>query len=266
MNNVIAVHKTFSRNWIFRSGFWISGISWQNGLTNSRNLKPIFWRYLKWRTDCTFSKDKGQSERKRMSMSVQSSCHANDDHLLVFLTSMSDSARWTVSKRCSLASSSTYYLVRRFVQKIPFDERSHTLQFNVTMHFWLIGVCIARIDVADDRTSLIWQFSAYCLVSPVVEVRCLCCISLIWQRRSTHNPDKSETMDSVKLTDATIKSYRVTRIFQENADRINSLNFSSNGETLITSGDDDSIVLYDCLNGSYEDDRFFSLIADSLFA
>ncbi len=38
MKRVMAVHSTFSRNWILRSGFWISGRMEQKGLTNSRNL------------------------------------------------------------------------------------------------------------------------------------------------------------------------------------------------------------------------------------
>jgi hypothetical protein len=41
MKSVIAVHSTFSRNWIFRSGFWISGNMLQKGFTNSKNLIPI---------------------------------------------------------------------------------------------------------------------------------------------------------------------------------------------------------------------------------
>ena len=38
IKSVMAVHSTFSRNWIFLSGFWISGSILQKGLTNSRNL------------------------------------------------------------------------------------------------------------------------------------------------------------------------------------------------------------------------------------
>lgn len=38
MNNVIAVHSTFSRNWILRSGFATSGRMPQKGLITSRNL------------------------------------------------------------------------------------------------------------------------------------------------------------------------------------------------------------------------------------
>jgi COMPASS component SWD2 len=36
-----------------------------------------------------------------------------------------------------------------------------------------------------------------------------------------------------------------------NKDRINAMNFSLDGETLISSSDDDSIVIYDCKEGEY---------------
>lgn len=57
-------------------------------------------------------------------------------------------------------------------------------------------------------------------------------------------------IEPVILNDNVIKTFRVTRIFQENTDRIKRLSYSMTGDTLITSGDDDSIVIYDCLNGS----------------
>ncbi|XP_078370312.1 WD repeat-containing protein 82-like [Oculina patagonica] len=53
----------------------------------------------------------------------------------------------------------------------------------------------------------------------------------------------------MKLVDNTIRSFRVAKVFRENSDRINHIDFSPNGETLITSSDDDSIVIYDCLEG-----------------
>ena len=53
----------------------------------------------------------------------------------------------------------------------------------------------------------------------------------------------------MKLVDSTIRSFRVAKVFRENSDRINHINFSPNGDTLITSSDDDSIVIYDCLEG-----------------
>lgn len=54
----------------------------------------------------------------------------------------------------------------------------------------------------------------------------------------------------MKLTDTVVRNLRVAKVFRENADRINSVDFSANGETLISSSDDDSIVIYDCQNGT----------------
>jgi len=54
----------------------------------------------------------------------------------------------------------------------------------------------------------------------------------------------------MKLTDIVVRNFLVAKIFRENTDRINSLDYSSNGETLISSSDDDSIIIYDCQNGT----------------
>nr|AAQ97998.1 CG17293-PA-like protein [Danio rerio] len=53
----------------------------------------------------------------------------------------------------------------------------------------------------------------------------------------------------MKLTDSVLRSFRVAKVFRENSDKINCFDFSSNGETVISSSDDDSIVLYDCQEG-----------------
>ena len=53
----------------------------------------------------------------------------------------------------------------------------------------------------------------------------------------------------MKLVDSTIRSFRVAKVFRENSDRINHIDFAPNGETLISSSDDDSIVIYDCVEG-----------------
>jgi len=58
-----------------------------------------------------------------------------------------------------------------------------------------------------------------------------------------------EKTSKMKLTDGVIRNFLVAKIFRENTDRINSLDYSSNGETLISSSDDDSIIIYDCQNG-----------------
>ena len=53
----------------------------------------------------------------------------------------------------------------------------------------------------------------------------------------------------MKLTDNVLRSFRVAKVFRENSDKINCFDFSHNGETVISSSDDDSIVLYDCQEG-----------------
>lgn len=53
----------------------------------------------------------------------------------------------------------------------------------------------------------------------------------------------------MKLTDNVLRSFRVAKVFRENSDKINCFDFSTNGETIISSSDDDSLVLYDCQEG-----------------
>lgn len=57
-------------------------------------------------------------------------------------------------------------------------------------------------------------------------------------------------MHIMKLIDHVVRSFKVAKVFRENTDRINSIDFSHNGETLITSSDDESIVIYDCERGT----------------
>lgn len=54
----------------------------------------------------------------------------------------------------------------------------------------------------------------------------------------------------MKLTEQNIKTFRCVKTFKENTQRINSLDFSAAGDTLISSSDDESIVIYDCQAGS----------------
>lgn len=54
----------------------------------------------------------------------------------------------------------------------------------------------------------------------------------------------------MKLSDHVMKTFRAGKVFKDqNTERINSVDFSHNGETLISSSEDDSIVIYDCLEG-----------------
>ncbi|XP_054709980.1 WD repeat-containing protein 82-like [Uloborus diversus] len=59
-------------------------------------------------------------------------------------------------------------------------------------------------------------------------------------------------MHIMKLIDYVVRSFKVAKVFRENSDRINSLDFSHNGETLISSSDDESIVIYDCERGTHK--------------
>eukprot|EP00794_Sanderia_malayensis_P006835 gene6835-7603_t len=56
-------------------------------------------------------------------------------------------------------------------------------------------------------------------------------------------------MKTMKLTDSTMKAFRVAKVFRENSDKINAMDYAPNGESLITSSNDDSVVIYDCLDG-----------------
>lgn len=55
---------------------------------------------------------------------------------------------------------------------------------------------------------------------------------------------------SMKLVDQVVRSFKVAKVFRENTDKINAIDFSANGETLISCSEDDQIVLYDCEKGT----------------
>jgi COMPASS component SWD2 len=67
---------------------------------------------------------------------------------------------------------------------------------------------------------------------------------------SNSTSNNNNNIEGLKLTETVVRTFRNARVFHENTDRINALDFSANGETLITSSDDDSIVIYDCQAGS----------------
>lgn len=54
----------------------------------------------------------------------------------------------------------------------------------------------------------------------------------------------------MRITETTVQSFKIAKIFKENTDKINSVTFSQSGEFLISSSDDDSIVIYDCVAGN----------------
>ncbi|XP_026162300.1 WD repeat-containing protein 82-like [Mastacembelus armatus] len=53
----------------------------------------------------------------------------------------------------------------------------------------------------------------------------------------------------MKITDGVLRSFRVARTYKENSQKINCVDYSPNGESAISSSDDDRIVLYDIREG-----------------
>ena len=54
---------------------------------------------------------------------------------------------------------------------------------------------------------------------------------------------------TMKITDSVLRSFRVARTYQENSGKVNCVDYSPDGESAISSSDDDSIVLYDIREG-----------------
>lgn len=53
----------------------------------------------------------------------------------------------------------------------------------------------------------------------------------------------------MKLTPEVLGSFTVAKVIRDHHDRINSMSFSPSGDTLISTSDDDSMVVYDCQEG-----------------
>ena len=53
----------------------------------------------------------------------------------------------------------------------------------------------------------------------------------------------------MKLDEKVWRSFQISKVFRENTNKINAFDYNSSGELLITSSDDDSIVIYDCEEG-----------------
>uniref|UniRef100_A0A915EXN0 WD repeat containing protein 82 n=1 Tax=Echinococcus canadensis TaxID=519352 RepID=A0A915EXN0_9CEST len=54
----------------------------------------------------------------------------------------------------------------------------------------------------------------------------------------------------MKLTISEVKTFRPVKYFKENCDKINSLSYTDNGEAIISSSDDDQMIMYDCNSGT----------------
>lgn len=60
----------------------------------------------------------------------------------------------------------------------------------------------------------------------------------------------------MRLTETVVRSFAVAKHFRDHKDKINSLDFSADGSILISSSDDDSIVLYNCYDGVKKNQTF----------
>jgi len=58
-----------------------------------------------------------------------------------------------------------------------------------------------------------------------------------------------QNIQTMKLTDGVVRAFKPAKIFRDNTDKINHIDYTANGDTLITSSADDSIVIYDCFDG-----------------
>ncbi len=61
--------------------------------------------------------------------------------------------------------------------------------------------------------------------------------------------NRTLSIQAMRLTDTVAQSFQVGKAFSDNTARITSLDFSANGEMLVTASDDDSIHIYDACEG-----------------
>merc|ERR1739848_436224 len=68
--------------------------------------------------------------------------------------------------------------------------------------------------------------------------------------QTTNSSVEDNIIYEMKLVDNVIRSMRVGKVFRDNQDTINHMHFSGDGASLISSSDDDQIVIYDCERGT----------------
>ncbi|KAJ8901198.1 hypothetical protein NDN08_007047 [Rhodosorus marinus] len=59
-----------------------------------------------------------------------------------------------------------------------------------------------------------------------------------------------ETTEEVQMTEATLKQMKKAKVFKQHEKRVNCIDFSMDGSYLISSGDDEALLLYNCLEGT----------------
>ncbi|CAB3367522.1 Hypothetical predicted protein [Cloeon dipterum] len=61
--------------------------------------------------------------------------------------------------------------------------------------------------------------------------------------------ERFEKTAKMKLVDNVVKSFKVAKIFRQNTNKINCIDFSPDGMNIVSSSEDDQIVIYDCEKG-----------------
>jgi WD40 repeat protein len=63
-------------------------------------------------------------------------------------------------------------------------------------------------------------------------------------------PNQISERRKMKLDDEVVRNMAVAKLFRENTGRINSIDYSPDGLNMISSSDDDSVIIYDCQTGT----------------
>lgn len=71
-----------------------------------------------------------------------------------------------------------------------------------------------------------------------------------YQSQKPMGVSSDSTSSTLQLNDYVCKSLQMGRVFRDNTKEINSIDFSDDGKYLVTGSDDESIHLYDCLEGN----------------
>mmetsp|Transcript_20181 Transcript_20181/g.81096 ORF Transcript_20181/g.81096 Transcript_20181/m.81096 type:complete len:108 (-) Transcript_20181:2272-2595(-) len=58
------------------------------------------------------------------------------------------------------------------------------------------------------------------------------------------------TTEEVQMTEASLKQMKKAKVFKQHEKRVNCIDFSMDGSYLISSGDDEALLLYNCLEGT----------------
>lgn len=74
--------------------------------------------------------------------------------------------------------------------------------------------------------------------------------------RATKRRRRKLQLLDMTLNESLLARFETIKAFSYNTEQINSIDFSSDGESLISSSDDDAIIVYDCEKGTMKEKLF----------